>query len=129
MTTFPGSPRVMKGALIGIDIFNPLASVIVFPYRDIYQSGAIHVAQTFGVPTVASAVGAMQDVVEHEVSGLLVAPESPDALAEAVIRLLKDRELASRLGSRFAADAQGAFSWRANAETILAAYRGPSFAP
>ena len=35
-----------------------LASVIVFPYRDIYQSGALHVAQVFGVPTIASAVGA-----------------------------------------------------------------------
>jgi glycosyltransferase involved in cell wall biosynthesis len=49
-----------------------LALVIVFPYRDIYQSGALHVAQTFGAPTVASRVGAMQDVIEHEVSGLLV---------------------------------------------------------
>ncbi|HEX3583158.1 MAG TPA: glycosyltransferase family 4 protein [Thermoanaerobaculia bacterium] len=107
-----------------------LASVVVFPYRDIYQSGAIHVAQTFGVPTVASAVGAMQDVVQHEVSGLLVPPENADALATAVIRLLNDRELASRLGSRFAADARGPFSWRANAETILLNYgRGPSFAP
>ena len=106
-----------------------LASVIVFPYRDIYQSGAIHVAQTFGVPTVASAVGAMQDVVEHEVSGLLVPPEDADALATAVIRLLNDRDLASRLGSRFAEDARGPFSWRANAETILGVYRrGPSFA-
>ena len=33
MSSFPGSPRVMKGALIGIDIFNPLASVIVFQYN------------------------------------------------------------------------------------------------
>ncbi|HEY2091391.1 MAG TPA: glycosyltransferase family 4 protein [Thermoanaerobaculia bacterium] len=107
-----------------------LADVIVFPYRDIYQSGAIHVAQTFGVPTVASAVGAMQDVVENGVSGLLVPPENPAALADAVVRLLKDRELANRLGKRFAADARGPYSWRANAETILAAYgRGPSFAP
>jgi glycosyltransferase involved in cell wall biosynthesis len=106
-----------------------LASVIVFPYRDIYQSGAIHVAQTFGVPTVASAVGAMQDVVEHEVSGLLVPPEDPEALVDAVIRLLRDRDLAARLGSRFAADARGPFSWSANAETMLARYgRGPSFA-
>jgi glycosyltransferase involved in cell wall biosynthesis len=72
----------------------------------------------------------MQDVVQHEVSGLLVPPEHPDALAEAVIRLLNDREFASRLGSHFAADARGAYSWRSNAETILAEYgRGPSFAP
>jgi glycosyltransferase involved in cell wall biosynthesis len=107
-----------------------LASVIVFPYRDIYQSGAIHVAQTFGVPTVASAVGAIQDVVEDGVSGLLVPPEDHGALAGAIVRLLHDRDLATRLGSRFAEDARGPFSWQANAEKILAAYgRGPSFAP
>jgi hypothetical protein len=33
MTTFPGSPRVQKGAIIGLDPFNPLASVIVFQYN------------------------------------------------------------------------------------------------
>lgn len=33
MTSFPGSPRLMKGALVGIDIFNPLASVIIFQYN------------------------------------------------------------------------------------------------
>jgi hypothetical protein len=33
MTTFPGSPRVIKGAIIGIDIFNPLSSVVVFQYN------------------------------------------------------------------------------------------------
>ena len=33
MTTFPGSPRVQKGAIVGIDIFNPLASVIIFQYN------------------------------------------------------------------------------------------------
>jgi len=33
MTTFPGSPRLIKGALIGVDIFNPLASVVVFQYN------------------------------------------------------------------------------------------------
>jgi hypothetical protein len=33
MSSFPGSPRIIKGALIGIDIFNPLASVVVFQYN------------------------------------------------------------------------------------------------
>src|SRR5215218_10461632 len=33
MTTFPGSPRLLKGAIIGIDEFNPLASVILFQYN------------------------------------------------------------------------------------------------
>jgi hypothetical protein len=33
MSTFPGSPRLMKGAIVGIDPFNPLASIIVFQYN------------------------------------------------------------------------------------------------
>jgi hypothetical protein len=33
MSNFPRSPRLLKGAIIGIDIFNPLASTIVFQYN------------------------------------------------------------------------------------------------
>jgi hypothetical protein len=33
MSTFPGSPKLLKGALIGFDLFNPLASVVVFQYN------------------------------------------------------------------------------------------------
>ncbi|MDZ4721859.1 MAG: hypothetical protein SH847_25645 [Roseiflexaceae bacterium] len=33
MTTFPRSPRLRKGALVAVDPFNPLASVIVFQYN------------------------------------------------------------------------------------------------
>jgi len=33
MSTFPRSPRVLKGAIIGVDMFNPLASVVIFQYN------------------------------------------------------------------------------------------------
>ncbi len=33
MTTFPGSPRVLKGALVGIDPATPIPSVIIFQYN------------------------------------------------------------------------------------------------
>ena len=33
MTTFPGSPRLLRGAIVGIDPLNPLASVIIFQYN------------------------------------------------------------------------------------------------
>jgi len=33
MTTFPGSPRLLKGAIVGIIPFNPLPSVILFQYN------------------------------------------------------------------------------------------------
>src|SRR5215208_5823194 len=33
MTSFPNSPRLIKGAIVGVDPFNPLASVVVFQYN------------------------------------------------------------------------------------------------
>jgi len=33
MSTFPGSPQVQKGAIVGLDPFNPLASVVIFQYN------------------------------------------------------------------------------------------------
>jgi hypothetical protein len=33
VTTFPGSPRVLKGAIIGVDPVNPYASIILFQYN------------------------------------------------------------------------------------------------
>jgi hypothetical protein len=33
MTSFPGSPRVLKGAIVAIDPFNPVASVVLFQYN------------------------------------------------------------------------------------------------
>lgn len=47
MTTFPESPRLMKGAIIGVDPFNPLASIIIFQYNPDTLSRSIQ-AQTTG---------------------------------------------------------------------------------
>lgn len=47
MTTFPGSPRVQKGAVVGLDPFNPLASVVVFQYNPDLVTRTI-TAQTTG---------------------------------------------------------------------------------
>lgn len=33
MSSFPNSPRLIKGAIVGLDPFNPVASVIVFQYN------------------------------------------------------------------------------------------------
>ncbi len=33
MTSFPNSPKLLKGAIIGFDIANPFASIVVFQYN------------------------------------------------------------------------------------------------
>jgi glycosyltransferase involved in cell wall biosynthesis len=54
-------------------------------------------AAAAGVPLVATAVGAIPDIMTTEVDGLVVPPGQPQALAEALTRVLSDPELASRL--------------------------------
>jgi glycosyltransferase involved in cell wall biosynthesis len=50
-------------------------------------------------PVVASRVGGIPDLVEEHVNGLLVDPGDPEALANALVRVLDDRALAERLAS------------------------------
>ncbi len=46
-----------------------------------------------GVPIVATAVGGVPEVVEHEVNGLLVPPDDARSLASAACRVLEDRDM------------------------------------
>jgi glycosyltransferase involved in cell wall biosynthesis len=102
-----------------------LASVAVFPYREVYQSGALAVAQTFGVPIVATAVGAMPAATSDGESGLLVPPGDPEALAAALLPVLEDPDLARRLGERARQDARERFAWERIARAILAGEAAP----
>ena len=55
-------------------------------------------AMAMELPVVATRIMGIPELVEHERSGLLVSPARPDELADALRRVLTDRELAERLG-------------------------------
>lgn len=78
------------------------ADVLVLPYRHISQSGVLFLALSQGLPVVATRVGALPEVLCDGESGLLVPPESPEALSQALVRLFGDADLRRRLsaGSR-----------------------------
>jgi glycosyltransferase involved in cell wall biosynthesis len=54
-------------------------------------------AMASGVPVVTTGVSGIPELVSHETNGLLVPPDDPEALADALMRLHEDRELAGRL--------------------------------
>ncbi|MGD2271388.1 MAG: glycosyltransferase family 4 protein [Desulfobacterales bacterium] len=56
-------------------------------------------SMAIGVPVVATRVSAIPELVEHEKTGLLVPPGSPQQLAEAIVRLLKDIELRRKVAA------------------------------
>ena len=60
-------------------------------------------------PVVASAVGGIQDQIEDGVTGLLVEPRDLEAFAHAVLRLLRDRDDAERMGERAGESVREAF--------------------
>lgn len=78
-------------------------------------------AMACGVPVVGSAVGGLLDTVQHGVTGLLVPPRHPDAVADAVRRLLTDARLRDRMGRAGAARAR-AYDWRTIAASTLDVY-------
>ncbi|MEW5768499.1 MAG: glycosyltransferase [bacterium] len=54
-------------------------------------------AQAAGVPIVATRTGGVPEIIKDGVNGLLVPPQDPKSLAEAIIRLLKDKVLANQM--------------------------------
>jgi glycosyltransferase involved in cell wall biosynthesis len=48
-------------------------------------------------PVVASRVGGIPEIVDHEASGILVEPENPEALAAGLRRVLTDQDLRRRI--------------------------------
>ena len=75
------------------------STVLVLPSRSEGLGRVVVEAFCRGRGVVGSRVGGIPDIVEHDVSGVLVPPEDANALAEALVRALSDRALAERLGA------------------------------
>jgi len=78
-------------------------------------------AMAWGLPVVATDSAASPELVADEQTGLIVPPCDPAALADAIIRLLRDRELAARMGALGRTRAER-YGIRTTAEQTLALY-------
>jgi glycosyltransferase involved in cell wall biosynthesis len=83
---------------------------------------AVIEAMASGTPVVASRVGGVAEVVADGETGYLVPPGDVNALRERLEHLVRDPQLAGRLGANARALVLERFTWRAVAERCLAAY-------
>jgi len=70
----------------------------VMPSRWEGMPNALLEAMACGLPCVATRVSGSEDIIADGVNGLLVEPEQPAEMAQALRRILEDTELAQRLG-------------------------------
>lgn len=75
-----------------------------------------------GKAIVASRLGQISEIIEDGVTGLLVEPDSPKALSDAIVRLAKDPGLRERLGKAALEAAVEKHTWRRNAARVLETY-------
>ncbi|KKH46313.1 glycosyltransferase family 4 protein [Methanosarcina sp. 1.H.A.2.2] len=71
-----------------------------------------------GKPVVASAISGVDDVLKASEGGIPVPPENPEALAEAISKLLDNRELRARLGSKGLSHVTENYSWYSVAKQV-----------
>ncbi len=81
-------------------------------------------AMANGRAVVGSASGAVPEIIREEENGLLFRPGDPDALAMAIVRLLRSRDTRERMGRRGAEMFREAYSLEREAEATEALYRG-----
>ncbi|MFD1112068.1 glycosyltransferase family 4 protein [Pseudoroseomonas ludipueritiae] len=98
------------------------AHAVVLPYREASQSGVLPIALACGVPVVATPVGGLSEQLRDGETGLLASATTPEALAEAMARIM-DPALQARLAAGALRHGEALMDWEAQAATLLAGIR------
>jgi len=106
------------------EIIQLLTHALAFVCPSLYEPLGIVNLEAMACETavVASRVGGIPEVVEGSVTGLLVPPDDPASLADALNMLVRDPERAAAMGEAGRDRAVAEFSWHAVAAQTAALY-------
>ena len=89
----------LAGYRTDADALLAAADVACLSSREEGMGSVLLDALAFARPVAATTAGGIPEVIEHGETGLLVAPQNPIGLGDAMAELLTDRTLAARLGA------------------------------
>jgi glycosyltransferase involved in cell wall biosynthesis len=105
----------------GADLFQR-SCLVVLPYVEASQSGVIPTAYGFKKPVVVTNVGSIPELVDEGITGFIVPPRDSQALAEAIIKVLKDDKLRREMGENAFIKLKRDFSWKNICEQTIEIY-------
>ncbi len=107
------------------DIFSMLSTAHLFVLPSLHESSpnALIEAMAIGLPCIASNVGGVLDLIDHQENGLLIPPRASGALAEAINDLLTNQELAVYLGQNAREKIEEMFDNNRSIQQLQAVYQ------
>jgi glycosyltransferase involved in cell wall biosynthesis len=99
-----------------------ILNVFVLPSLNEGLPMALLEALSAQIPVVATRVGAIPDVLQDGVTGILIPPKDPQAIAEAIIMILSDKKLASGIAKKGFERVRDNFSSEKMASKYLSIY-------
>ncbi|MDP2044187.1 MAG: GT4 family glycosyltransferase PelF, partial [Candidatus Omnitrophota bacterium] len=116
-TEFLGTQRDIPGILAHLDLV-----VLATTTHEAFGRVIIE-AQAAGVPVVATQVGGVVDIIEDGKNGLLVPPADPNSMADAIMRIFKDTQLAQELAQNAYAKVKEKYNVELMVKNTLDVYR------
>ena len=106
----------------GAELFQR-CSVVALPYIDASQSGVVPSAYGFKKPVVVTNVGSVPEIVDDGVTGFIVPPKDSKALADAIVKLLKNDKLRKEMGENAYKKLKTNLSWDNITEKTIKVYK------
>ena len=97
--------------------------MVVCPYKSGSQSGIPPSVFPFNKPIVASNTGGFKEVIDDNVTGLIIDNNTPETLAKTILRLLNDKELQKNMAANIQQKFKlGEFSWQEITKQTISFY-------
>lgn len=78
-----------------VGLYFGAADMVVQPYKTATQSGISQLAYHYELPMLVTAVGGLPEIVPHGKAGYVVKPNSPEAVADAIVDFYENKKAAS----------------------------------